>query len=122
MLRKLRKKGFGGGSNSMRSQTENFYAQASSAPGCFFLIHGVMENRLEATIVYWGYIGAMETKMETTTVYGGYIGIMESRMEAAIVYWGYIGIMAKKMETTTFPEFCKCVCGPTLAQLPGGQR
>ena len=24
---------------------------------------------MEATIVYWGYIGAMEKKMETTIVY-----------------------------------------------------
>ena len=25
-----------------------------------------MENKMEATIVYWGYIGIMEKKMETT--------------------------------------------------------
>ena len=28
-----------------------------------------------------GYIGAMENKMEATIVYWGYIGIMENRME-----------------------------------------
>ena len=38
----------------------------------------------------------MEKKMEATIVYWGYIGIMEKRMEATIVYWGYIGIMEKK--------------------------
>ena len=38
--------------------------------------------------------------MEATIVYWGYIGIMENKMEATIVYWGYIGIMEKKMETT----------------------
>ena len=32
---------------------------------------------MEATIVYWGYIGIMENKMEATIVYWGYIGIME---------------------------------------------
>ena len=31
-----------------------------------------MENRMEATRVYWGYIG-------------------DHGMEATIVYWGYIG-------------------------------
>ena len=25
-----------------------------------------MENQMETTIVYWGYIGIMEKKMETT--------------------------------------------------------
>ena len=29
----------------------------------------VMENKMETTIVYWGYIGIMEKKMETTIVY-----------------------------------------------------
>ena len=31
----------------------------------------------------------MENIMETTTVYRGYIGIMENRMETTIVYRGY---------------------------------
>ena len=55
---------------------------------------------MEATIVYWGYIGIMEKKMEATIVYWGYIGIMDKKMEATIAYWGYIGKMEKKMETT----------------------
>ena len=32
---------------------------------------GIMENKMESTIVYWGYIGIMETKMDTTIVYWG---------------------------------------------------
>ena len=31
--------------------------------------------------MYWGYIGIMENKMETTIVYRGDIGIMEKKME-----------------------------------------
>ena len=27
---------------------------------------GIMENKMETTIVYWGYIRIMEQKMETT--------------------------------------------------------
>ena len=27
---------------------------------------GIMEKKMETTIVYWGYIGIMENKMETT--------------------------------------------------------
>ena len=38
--------------------------------------------------LYWGYIGIMEQKMETTIVYRGYIGIMEKKMETTIM--GYI--------------------------------
>ena len=48
---------------------------------------GIMENKMETTIVYWGYIGIMENKMETTIVYWGYTGIMENKMETTIVYW-----------------------------------
>ena len=47
-----------------------------------------MENELEATVVYWGYIGIMEKKMETTIVYWGYSGIMEEKMQTTI-YYGY---------------------------------
>ena len=50
--------------------------------------------------IFWGYIGIMEKKMETTIVYWGYIRIMEHKLETTIVYRGYIGIMEKKMETT----------------------
>ena len=35
---------------------------------------------------YWGYMGIMEKKMETTIVYWGYMGIMEKKMETTIVY------------------------------------
>ena len=31
--------------------------------------------------LYWDYIGIMEKKMETTIVYRGYTGIMEKNME-----------------------------------------
>ena len=30
---------------------------------------GIMENQMETTIVYWGFIGIMEKKMEATIVY-----------------------------------------------------
>ena len=29
---------------------------------------GIMENQMETTIVYWGFIGIMEKKMEATIV------------------------------------------------------
>ena len=38
----------------------------------FWGYRGVMENKMETTIVYWGNIGTMENKMETTTVYCPY--------------------------------------------------
>ena len=31
-----------------------------------------MEKKMEATIVYWGYVGIMENKMETTGIIGLY--------------------------------------------------
>ena len=31
-----------------------------------------------------GYIGIMENKMETTIVYRGYIGVMEKKMETTV--------------------------------------
>ena len=46
------------------------------------------------------YIGMIEKKMETTIVYWGYIAIMEKKMETTLVYWRYIGRMEKKIETT----------------------
>ena len=64
---------------------------------------GVLNSELTG---FWGFtivslgFGIMEKKMETTIVYWGYIGIMEKKMETTIVYWGYIGIMENKMETT----------------------
>ena len=44
---------------------------------------GIMENKMETTIVYWGYIGIMEQKMETTILV--YIGVMEKKMETTIL-------------------------------------
>ena len=29
---------------------------------------GIMEKKIETSIVYWGYIGIMENKMETTMI------------------------------------------------------
>ena len=49
-------------------------------------------------------VGIMEKKMETTIIYWGYNGIMEEKMETTIIYWGYNGIMEKKMETTKLQE------------------
>ena len=66
---------------------------------------GIIENKMETTVVYWGYIGRMEKKMETTIVYWGYIGIMENQMETTIVYWG-----------TSFGfclMFVACLCPPS---------
>ena len=39
------------------------------------------------------YLGIMENKMETTIVYGDYLGIMENEMETTIMglYRGYRG-------------------------------
>ena len=37
---------------------------------------GIMENKMEITVVYWGSIGIMEKKMETTIVYRGYYSIL----------------------------------------------
>ena len=43
---------------------------------------GIMEKKMETTIVYWGYTGIMETNMESTTAYWGYLGIMEISFSA----------------------------------------
>ena len=32
----------------------------------WFLTLGIMEEKMETTIVYWGYMGTMEKKMEAT--------------------------------------------------------
>ena len=37
--------------------------------------YGIMENKMETTIVYLGYYGIMENKTETTIVYSGNIGM-----------------------------------------------
>ena len=33
---------------------------------------GIMEKKMETTIIYWGYIGIMEKNMETTIILGLY--------------------------------------------------
>ena len=38
---------------------------------------GIMEKKMETTIVYWGHIGMMEKKTETT-IMGYYIGLREA--------------------------------------------
>ena len=36
---------------------------------------GILEKKMETTIVYWGYIGIMENKMETTSFFNlGHVG------------------------------------------------
>ena len=50
----------------------------------------MVENKLEATLVYWDHMGIMEKKMEATTVYWHHMGTMEKKMEATIVYIGII--------------------------------
>ena len=61
---------------------------------------GIMENKVETTIVSWVYIKIMENKMDTTIVYWGYIGIMENKMGTTIVLWGIyrgnIGVMNER--------------------------
>ena len=49
--------------------------------------------------VYWGYTGIMQKKMETTIVYWGYIGIIENKMETILscrVIYGYIPICCQE--------------------------
>ena len=50
------------------------------------------------------HIGIVEKKVETTIVYWDYyiIRIMEKRIETTVVYWGCLGTMEMKMETTIF--------------------
>ena len=49
----------------------------------------------------WGYIGMMENKMETTIVYRGYIGIMENKMETTILY-GVVILMGQRLRMSVF--------------------
>ena len=54
---------------------------------CVLFKVGVHHGRLNhsMTQVNWGYIGVMEKKMETTIVYWGCIGIMENQMETTVL-------------------------------------
>ena len=49
---------------------------------------GMMEKKMETTIVYWGNLGIMERKMEITTVCWGNLGIVEKKMETTIMGFG----------------------------------
>ena len=89
--------------------------------GLYWGYIGIMEKKMETTIVYWGCIGIMEKKMETTIVYWGCIGIMEKKMETTIVYWGCIGIMEKKMETTSLDRI-SAQRAAACAQIRSGVR
>ena len=40
--------------------------------------------------LYWGFIGIMEKKMQTTIVYWGYIRILEKNMATTIYIYLYI--------------------------------
>ena len=70
--------------------------------GWSLIILGLMEKRMEASMVCWGYLGRMEKKMETTMVYWSYTGIVKKKMETTMVYSGYIWIMEKKMDPTIY--------------------
>ena len=48
-------------------------------------IGGYIRRMGIAIVRYSGYTGIMEKKMETTVVYRGYIGIVEKKMETTIV-------------------------------------
>ena len=55
-----------------------------------------MEKKMEAAIVYWGFLGIMEKKMEATIVYWGFRTWLSERELREIghgvaeleVYWG----------------------------------
>ena len=44
-------------------------------------------------LCHWVYIGIMEYKMETTILCRDYLGIMENKMDTSILYRGYIGVI-----------------------------
>ena len=46
----------------------------------------IVESKMGATIVHWGYMRIMEKKIETTIVNRGYMGIMEKKIETTIVH------------------------------------
>ena len=52
--------------------------------------NGVYQNHIEVILgLYRGNIGIMEKKMETTIVYWGYIGTRENTMETT----GFVGVI-----------------------------
>ena len=54
-----------------------YFTHALQIPGPQGGILGIMEKRMETTIVYWGYIGLMEKKMEATIVVIGIQALAE---------------------------------------------
>ena len=48
-----------------------------------------MENKLEATMVYWGFIGTKEKNMEANIVYWDYIRVKKQEWK---LLW-YTGVM-----------------------------
>ena len=67
--------------------------------GYIGFLYGLIQRMLWGCL--WDYIGIMEKKMETTIVYRGYIRIMEKKMETIIqglhlgLFRGYIGRTCK---------------------------
>ena len=85
--------------------------QTSSVDGCSHVVVRVKQYsswKLASLCRY--YMGIMEKKVETTIVYRDYIGIMEKAMETTIVYRDYIGIMENKMETTIYNHIISGPC------------
>ena len=83
------------------------------------MLHGGWRSLCRVVVLglYWGNIGIMEKKMETTIVLQAYIGVYwDNGRENAnyynglviilglhnigVQYWGYIGIMQRNMGTT----------------------
>ena len=72
---------------------------------------GIMENKMETTIVCWGCMRIMENEMETTIVYWGSIGIMEIKMES-----GNVAYRTQGFRRSTFMFGCRgdAACVVTL--------
>ena len=51
---------------------------------------GIMEKKMEATIVYWGNIGIMQKKMEATIMENQTEKKMENEMETGIILELYL--------------------------------
>ena len=53
---------------------------------------GIMGNKMETTLVYWGYIGIiMKIKWKLLWYIGVILGLMENKMETTI----YIGVILR---------------------------
>ena len=72
-----------------------------------------VETHLPHPIVHnWGNVGIMEKKMETTIVYGGNIGIMENKMETTIMENQMEKKMENEMETLLLGFFLPACLDP----------